>query len=1783
MTPAVIRRDFSTWGSKAFLAMAVASAFLAVVSTPAQTTESWASASDNYTNGPVGGDWNPAITDSPTNWPDNFNGSAGSAGGYIVVITNSGTCSYAGSPAGDPNYTNTINDLYIGGTGNGVGGGGISNNFFMTGGSLTLADPNGPAFAVGGIATGSKANYCTNFFTMTGGALIATNAIANANGGCLVGFGTNNTATVNFNGGTAVLSDLVIGGHGTGTVNVNGGNVIITGTDTNGTRAISFDTQARGSGTLNVISGTLSVTNSEIDLGHGAIAGLSSILNVSGGTLNVPRIQYSTGSATKATNVVNLSGGTINFGSSGYGRNGSTSTNLFIMSGGTISCLPTNNPVLSSLIVTMVTATPGPGVVTYVPLAGLSITVGAISGNGSIISAGPGTLIMGGASTYTGNTTISGGIFSLSTAGSIAGPIIIAGNATFDVSEQAAACTLASGQTLSNSSSTAIIDGSLNTGSGIISLLYTPGTPSFTVATNSSATANAAPAVLTLSPTTTFSINNAGAALAAGSYLIISTNGSGGAAVAGIPPGTVTVTGGGIQAGNTASLSIGSDSQLYLVVAAKPPPPAIGQEFPMPYTNLFTLYAGSSPAYSVQASSSAPIYYQWFTNGIGVAGATNSSLRLSNIQTGSLMTYCVVSNFVAPVTSMVWSASVIASPAAYPSSVLALNPIGYWRLNDVNLDGSDNGSGDDGYVANDYAGGNDGVYTNVALGQQGYNPTADPTDTSASFGSVSPYVNNLAGQIQNIDFATGNGTNAEFTVEAWAQGQPGNEYTGGAIVTKGLYNLNDAFNLGMDASATHHYRFYVRSASGTIYTADSAFAPDSNWHHLAGVCDEANGTVSLYIDGQLAASTSIPPNSGEYEASAPVTIGAGITNNSPNGYTLQFFGNINDVAVFNYALSAGQVGSQFVSGVNAAPFFTQPPPATASIGAGGTLVISPVTAIGTPPVSYQWYDVNGNTISGASGVTNVMPLNASLVYSNVPAAWDHGQLKLTVSNSYGTTNVIVTLSVAGAPVITSNLPPEVAVGQGQTYDYIVGAIASASVPLAYQWFNGATPIMNQTNPTFAATAPGAYYVILTNVYGSATSVVSALTVLPPIGNFAYATNILGLNPVGYWPMHETEAPAPGDTETNYGFLGLLGTGYYADWVAPGGAGGITHNVPGALANNFDTAVAFPGEPAGGDFVDCMTIPHASPLATLNPPFSVECWFYPSNDDTGDIWSQCGYEGLNAGGYGGGQGSIAGIRLFWNGPSFYLYTYYTASTLHQAGHIHELPDSWYHLVVTCDANTNMTLYVDGALAFTNHQAGLYTPDYWSPLALANGKGYQNSMPGNMDEFAIYTNVLAASDVAQHYADGTGGNPAQYVVDVANDNPAIYLRMNSPAYVAPPSTLLPVLVNYGSVGTNGFYSAGTAPGLVNGPAYGGFPIGGLSGTNVAELSGVSSFADVGYAAAYNPIGSNAFSVTAIFRGSPSDERNQTIVGHTTSSWRLWMNTTGNLEWQIGGTTLTSAGVYNDGDWHQVVAVYSPASNPAVTGTNLLYVDGSLDTSVSTVSTNGIATGSTSDVIIGSDPQYTNNPAGLGQQFAGEICEVALFTNVLSPAQVQQLSSADQTGPYIDGEPISGRTVYGGAGSYIYFGVDAGGTPNLGYQWYFNSSLGYAGAIPLVDGTHYTGSTTFEVTVTNLTAADSGYYFVVVTNNVGSVTSILASLTVTVNPNPTNLVESVANNQLTLSWPADHTGWELEAQTNSLGSGLGANWMPVANSTNLDQVIIPIKLSNGCVFYRLVHPPQ
>lgn len=76
-------------------------------------------------------------------------------------------------------------------------------------------------------------------------------------------------------------------------------------------------------------------------------------------------------------------------------------------------------------------------------------------------------------------------------------------------------------------------------------------------------------------------------------------------------------------------------------------------------------------------------------------------------------------------------------------------------------------------------------------------------------------------------------------------------------------------------------------------------------------------------------------------------------------------------------------------------------------------------------------------------------------------------------------------------------------------------------------------------------------------------------------------------------------------------------------------------------------------------------------------------------------------------------------------------------------------------------------------------------------------------------------------------------------------------------------------------------------------------------------------------------------------------------------------------------------------------------------------------------------------------------------------------------------------------------------------------------------------------------------------------------------------TIATNPTNITAVVTSGQYDLSWPASHTGWRLQAQTNSLSVGLSSTWFDVAGSTTTNHVTMPINPANGSVFFRLVYP--
>ena len=111
----------------------------------------------------------------------------------------------------------------------------------------------------------------------------------------------------------------------------------------------------------------------------------------------------------------------------------------------------------------------------------------------------------------------------------------------------------------------------------------------------------------------------------------------------------------------------------------------------------------------------------------------------------------------------------------------------------------------------------------------------------------------------------------------------------------------------------------------------------------------------------------------------------------------------------------------------------------------------------------------------------------------------------------------------------------------------------------------------------------------------------------------------------------------------------------------------------------------------------------------------------------------------------------------------------------------------------------------------------------------------------------------------------------------------------------------------------------------------------------------------------------------------------------------------------------------------------------------------------------------------------------------------------------------------------------------------------------------------------ATSGSFTATNLPALTAGLKWV--WNP--SLGQLSVANAVTVNTTPTNIVSSVSGNTLTLAWPADHTGWRLQVQTNGLATGLNTNWSDVSGANATNSVNQVMNAANGAVFYRLVYP--
>jgi hypothetical protein len=177
----------------------------------------------------------------------------------------------------------------------------------------------------------------------------------------------------------------------------------------------------------------------------------------------------------------------------------------------------------------------------------------------------------------------------------------------------------------------------------------------------------------------------------------------------------------------------------------------------------------------------------------------------------------------------------------------------------------------------------------------------------------------------------------------------------------------------------------------------------------------------------------------------------------------------------------------FLNVLPSKPAFTLQPSAPNVLPVGTNYTLQSI-AVGTAPISYQWQRF-GTNVPGAT--------QPSLTLSNLNSA-NSGSYQVVATNILGsTTSLVASVVVLGSSPVLTQQPVSTEVLQGSTVTF--NSRATGTSPLSFQWYFNGTNLPGASNqqlilPSVTPASSGAYFVVVTNLYGMATSTIAQLTV-----------------------------------------------------------------------------------------------------------------------------------------------------------------------------------------------------------------------------------------------------------------------------------------------------------------------------------------------------------------------------------------------------------------------------------------------------------------------------------------------------------------------------------------------------------------------------------------------------------------------------------------------------------------------------------------------------------------
>jgi hypothetical protein len=310
-----------------------------------------------------------------------------------------------------------------------------------------------------------------------------------------------------------------------------------------------------------------------------------------------------------------------------------------------------------------------------------------------------------------------------------------------------------------------------------------------------------------------------------------------------------------------------------------------------------TLLAGAAPILSVKAAGTLPLSYQWKSNDVAIAGATSSQLTVaSSSAAASTATYTLtINNAFGSVTSDPIILNFVPAVDDYAQAVAKDHPSSYWRLGETT-----------GTQAADSAGYNDGVYRGpLTLGQPG--ALGGDSGTAVKFSDQ--------GSAAEVPYTPTLNPSTPFSVEFFAKPSQSGQIQRCVIGAQNRDIGRSGYAIYQGLNGAFWEVHMGDSSTVRIWMFGKTSPVAGQWYHVVMVYDPSLPTfpARLYVNGEddTDLANSYTTENGNFlpNIAQPFTIG------SRMGLGVPYNGTIDEVAWYNYSLSAQQVRSHMDAGV----------------------------------------------------------------------------------------------------------------------------------------------------------------------------------------------------------------------------------------------------------------------------------------------------------------------------------------------------------------------------------------------------------------------------------------------------------------------------------------------------------------------------------------------------------------------------------------------------------------------------------------------------------------------------------------------------------------------------------------------------------------------------------------------------------------------------------------------------------------------------------------------------